>query len=376
VIQRVERIDRIYAVQFSPTSDLLAVGGFDGKVAIFRISSPIQEKANQAVAELSRPGLVLCLDWSPSGRFIAIGGSDKCCAVVDCLSWKVVNETLRSTSVQSVKWNQDGTCLAIGDRAILILEGGGSFNVYCEICNTKQYDQQEGSSTHGTSTSKYRLSALCWSPDDGKYLAVGGTDGSCMVVETQGWALVHEVRRQGDVSCLAWGQFQLPSGEYRRYLAIGDDTNSVALLKAGTETDASSSAESDDLSSAASSSRASSHQSTESQWILREDSFRDVGEPVPPSPPGLKPCGTITSVAFSRASMYSTASYLAFASDDCSLTIIATKGWKVAFVSYDIHTAINVFVTSSPFLILSPFFVACAANGVCQANPDAGLFKL
>jgi hypothetical protein len=46
--------------------------------------------------------------------FIAIGGSDKQCAIVGS-SYKLVYKTLHSTSIQTLKWSHDGTRLAIGD---------------------------------------------------------------------------------------------------------------------------------------------------------------------------------------------------------------------------------------------------------------------
>ena len=323
VFQQVERVDRVYACRFSPNGEFLAIGGFDGKVGIFRTTALIDGASNPLVTEIYRPGLVFCLDWSPCGTYLAIGGSDKCCAVFDN-SWKLVHESHRSTSVQIVQWNPDGTYLAIGDREILILESG-SFKTSCEITNTNHDPQQPGTAA----SNRYRINSLCWSPDDGRYLAVGDTDNACMVIETRGFALVHEVRRHGNVTCIAWGQQTMPNGDCRRYLGIVDETKQLALIKAGAEVDGSV-AESDDLSSAASSSQLS----TESDWVLREDSFRDMEEaPTTVTPQELRPQGTITSLAFSRSDKLATSPYLAFAADDCSLTILTTRNWKPVLVS-------------------------------------------
>ena len=321
VLHQIERVDRVYACQFSPDGEFLAIGGFDGKVAIFQTKMLVSQGKAPAVTEISRPGLVFCLDWSPCGSYIAIGGSNKCCSVFD-RSWKLVNESHRSTSIQAVKWCPDGTYLAVGDREILVLESG-SFNISCEISNTNHEAQENGTPT----AHKYRITSLCWSPD-GRYLAVGDTDKACMVIETKGFALVHEVRRRGIVTCMAWGQQLMPGGDCRRYLGIGDETDQLALLKAGAEV-GDSIAESDDVSSAASSSQLS----TESDWVLREDSFRDMEDsPTTAAQQGLKPQGTITSLAFSRSDRLATSPYLAFAADDCSLTILTTRNWKAVFV--------------------------------------------
>jgi WD40 repeat protein len=356
VLKYVERVDRVYAVQFSPDSTTLAIGGFDGKVAFTSVSSLLSDEASPSLVEVSRSGLIFCLDWSPDGSFLAIGGSDKYCAIVDN-SYELVHETQRSTSVETVKWNHDGTYLAIGDREVAILEAG-TFDIKCEISNTP--------TASDASASKYRISSLCWSPD-GTFLAVGGSDGICLVVETKGYALVHEVRRVGSIMCLAWGQRRLTNGDSRRYLAIGDESDTVALLKAGTELDGSAS-ESDDVSSAAS----SSYFSTGSDWVLREDCFQDIDDAKPELPRGITPQGTITSVAFSRSLKSRTSPYLAYAADDCSLTIMTTRDWKAVFVSGGI-ASISL---KSNFYFANIVSLALSANGVRQAYPHAHVFRV
>jgi WD40 repeat protein len=67
---------------------------------------------------------------------------------------------------------------------VAILDGG-TFDIKYEISNAP---------TSSPGASRYRISALCWSPD-GTFLAVGGSDGICLVVQTKGYALVHKVRR-------------------------------------------------------------------------------------------------------------------------------------------------------------------------------------
>jgi WD40 repeat protein len=316
-LQHVERKDRIYAVQYSPDSSSLTIGGFDGEVAVVALDSLLSTESEVSPIEIPRSGLILCLDWSPDGSFLAIGGSDKSCAIVDS-SYHLVHETIRSTAIQTMRWNHDGTCLALGDREVAILEAG-TFEVKCEISYTPE--------SPGSNATRYRISSLCWSPD-GSFLAVGGSDGICLVVETNGYALVHEIRRSGNISSLAWGQLRMPNGDFRRYLAVSDEGCNVALLKAGSENEGSVS-ESDDLSSTAS----SSYFSNAPDWVLREDCFRDMEESTPDLPGGVKPQGNITAVAFSRSNKSKCSSYLAYAADDCSLTIMTTRDWKTVFVS-------------------------------------------
>jgi WD40 repeat protein len=305
--------------------------------------------------EVSLSGLLLCLDWSPDGSFLAVGTSDKRCLILDSSLDLVHKTSPRGTSVQTVKWNLEGTFLAIGDREVAILDGE-TLEIKYEISNVN----------HVGPTSKYRVLSLCWSPN-GSYLAVGGSDGFCLVVETKGYSLVHEIRREACISCLAWGQQIMPGGDYRRYLGVGDDSCNIALLKAGTETDGSV-AESDDLSSAAS----SSYFSSGSDWVLREDSFRDMDEQAPELPRGLKPQANITCVAFSRACKSKVSSYLAYSADDCSLTILTTRDWKPVFVSLDGRKA----AVETIFVSLSHHAPSSTANGIRKTNPGSHVFKL
>ena len=315
-LQQVERVDRIYAVQYSPDSSTLAIGGFDGEVVLVSLDQLLlSENDGTSPKTVSRPGLILCLDWSPDGRFLAIGGSDKVCAFLDS-SYNLIHETSRSTAIQTMRWNPDATYLALGDREVTIIEAG-TFEIKCEISYTP--------STPGSNAQKYRISSLCWSPD-GSFLAVGGSDGICLVVETHGYALVHEIRRSGIISSLAWGQLLMPNGDCRRYLAVGDEGRNTAILKAGAENEGSV-AESDDVSS-----NASTYFSQASDWVLREDCFRDIEESAPSDIPGaIQPQGNITAVAFSRSKKSKSSSYVAYSSDDRILTIKTTRDWKPIF---------------------------------------------
>lgn len=215
----------------------------------------------------------------------------------------------RLTTIQALKFNSDGSFLAMGERDVIILEGKPPFRVHCEISNTPNDSK--------VSQFRYRITSLCWN-SSGSFLAIAGSDGACLVVETKGFALVHQIQRTESINALSWGQ---------QYLAVSDESRNVALVKAGI--DMAELSQMDDYSSAASSSHFSS--STTNDWVLREDAFRDV-EDVAPSglPQDVKSQSNITAVAFSRRR---TSSYLAYAADDCSLSIMTTRDWKVVFQS-------------------------------------------
>eukprot|EP00536_Pseudo-nitzschia_multiseries_P002904 jgi/Psemu1/6637/gm1.6637_g len=324
VVHQLERIDRIYAVRFSPNLDFIAVGGFDGKVALIPTtlvrtqdepkstddsnndSLPLQLN-NDSVIELDRPGLVYCLDWSPAGDYLTIAGSDKVCSVYSASTLGLIHETTnRSSTIHALRWSHDGNYFAIGDREVVVLDGNAPFEIQYEVSHTPKSSAME--------QFRYRVTSICWSPSD-SFLAIGGSDGRCLVVETNTWALVYEHLGTERINALAWGQqINALNGDIRRYLVLSDNDCTVALIKAGTEPQSYESA--DDYSSVASSSYYS--QSTvASDWVLREDEFRDLDDVPREMPRGLKSQATITAVAFSKVGKAGKPSpYLAYAADD------------------------------------------------------------
>jgi WD40 repeat protein len=236
--------------------------------------------------------------------------SNKYCTIYDASSFRLIHETSgRPTTIQALQYNDDGSYLALGEREVVIMEGKPPFKIHCEISHTPN--------DSSVSQFRYRITSLHWSPS-GSFLAIAGSDGACLVVETKGFALVHQVRRTDSVIALAWDE---------RYLAMSDDSCSVALIRAGT--DATSSDQNDDFSSAASSSHLSN--ATSVDWVLRDDAFRDLEDAdLQLIPREVRSQRNVTAVAFSRRK---TSSYLAYAADDCSLTIMTTRDWKAVFQS-------------------------------------------
>jgi WD40 repeat protein len=291
-------------------------------------------------------GLIHCLDWSP--EYLAVA-SNKHCAIYDTKSFKLLHETSRRlTTIQALKFNIDGSYLAMGEREVIILEGKPPFRIHCEISNTPNDSK--------VSQFRYRITSLCWS-SSGSFLAIAGSDGACLVVETKGFALVHQIQRTESINALSWEQ---------QYLAVSDDSCTVALIKAGTELAASS--QMDDYSSAASSTNFTSAASAD--WVLRDDAFRDV-EDVAPSrlPRDVKSQSNITAVAFSRRR---TSSYLAYAADDCSLSILTTRDWKVVFQSKSIHP-----LETSHNRITHNRCTRCFHQSrVCKTHKNSGIFTL
>ncbi|KAG7357125.1 anaphase-promoting complex subunit 11 RING-H2 finger-domain containing protein [Nitzschia inconspicua] len=317
VLRHFERIDRIYDVKFSRDARFLAIGGFDGKCAIVPMTSVWEDREScneddslkqvfdDSTIELSRPGLIHCLDWS--SKYLAVA-SNKHCALYDARTFELVHETSRRlTTIQALTFNNDGSYLAVGEREVVILEGEHPFRIHCEISNTP--------SDTKFSQFRYRIMSLCWSPC-GAFLAVAGSDGACLVVETKGFALVHQIQRKESINALSW---------HHQYLVLSDESRNIALVKPGI--DGGERSQMDDYSSAASSSHFSA--STNSGWVLQDDAFRDIDDCTSSwLPQDAKSQSNVTAVSFSRRR---TSAYLAYAADDCSLTIMTTRDWKVVF---------------------------------------------
>ncbi len=287
VLHEVEREDRVYSTKFSPCSTMIAIGGFDGIVAVANIIA--DETSDDIdivmITEIPRLGLILDIDWTSDGSLLAIGGSDKKVAVISVYDtknesyldddastssnsigstvgpWEVAGEIQRSSSVQCVKWSPNGSRLAVGGYegtvAIVDIE---TRKILKEMRRRKK---EQG----------YQIKNICWSPD-GKFLAIANTK-ACVIMEMKSFMVVHEMNRGGNVNCVDWS-YQLPSKTAigGRYLAVGGDNRTIALVKTEADDDEVSQCSSfvkneiDDCSSISSS----------FSWVLEEGSFKDIDE--------------------------------------------------------------------------------------------------
>ena len=334
-VLELERVDRVYTIQFSPDSRYLAVGGFDGTVAIFNTDDiPNADVAMEAISEIPRDALIMTIDWSPDSRYLAIGGSDRSCAIVDCQkSWSVYREIRRASTIQALRW-YPGTgkylAIACADSVAIIL-GKDSFLQTNEISLRK-----EGTKGKRGDHSKHKDHSICWSPN-GSFLVVCGPD--CALYETKKFTLVHKIPRSGNITTVSWGHHSGIPGDGvlpRRFLAIGGDDGKVAILKAGLEANMSggSSMGGDDLSSSADSSNVSAL----GDWILKENIFQDVDDIVDISinegqHEKLSAAGEndamVLVVAFARGSKSRPSITFAHSTDDGLVTIRSCIDWKV-----------------------------------------------
>ena len=336
-VLELERVDRVYTIQFSPDSRYLAVGGFDGTVAIFNTDDiPNTDIRMEAISEIPRDALIMTIDWSPDSRYLAIGGSDRSCAIVDCQqSWSVSREIRRASTIQALRW-YPGTgkylAIACADSVAIIL-GKDSFLQTNEI-NLRRNVTKGKRSDH----SKHKEHSICWSPN-GSFLVVCGPD--CALYETKKYTLVHKIPRSGTITTVAWGHHSGIPGDGvlpRRFLAIGGDDGKVAILKAGLEANMSgdSSTVGDDVSSSADSSNISAL----GDWILKENIFQDADDIVDISVNGgmnaekedLTPGQSnamVLAVAFARGTKSRPSITFAHSTDDGLVTIRNCVDWKV-----------------------------------------------
>lgn len=336
VVQEVERTDRIYAMQFSPDGKYLAVGGYDDAVAIISLPTPSNAKI---MAEIPTEGLVLALDWSPDGNYLAIGGSDKRCLIIDTQNksdWSIACEIRRSSPIQSLQWHPiAGRYLAIGANDVAIIDRE-TFQVRHEVgVNGKVSAKSRKSNdifwnvghsrSHDLAIS--RINNLCWSPTGG-YLVINASDGQCKMLETKSYSPIQDIQRSAKITSIVWGQHSVIAGVPHRYLAMGGEDKKVVILKAGIEISGGTSSVGDDISSSA-----GSYMSNRGDWVLKENTFREMDDGSMASMSATRSPkqsgGIVQAVGFSRGSKSRPSAFFAVATADGVVTVRSTLGWKI-----------------------------------------------
>eukprot|EP00977_Amphora_coffeiformis_P007272 scaffold1581_cov169-Amphora_coffeaeformis.AAC.8 len=336
VEQEVKRTDRIYAMQFSPDGRYLAVGGYDDAVAI--VSLPTSSNV-KIVAEIPTEGLVLSLDWSPDGNYLAIGGSDKRCLIIDTqnkVNWSIAYEIRRSSPIQALQWHpKAGRYLAIGANDVAIIDRE-TFQLRHEVgVNGKVSAKSQKSNgtywnvghsrSHDSTVS--RINNLCWSPTGG-YLVINASDGQCKMLETKSFSPIQDIQRPAKITSIVWGQHSVIAGVPHRYLAMGGEDKKVVILKAGIEISGGTSSIGDDISSSA-----GSYMSNRGEWVLKENTFREIDDGSLASMSAARSPkqrgGIVHALGFSRGSKSRPSAFFAIATGDGVVTIRSTLGWKI-----------------------------------------------
>lgn len=129
----------------------------------------VQESAIKGIAAntVNKGPVLWTIDWSPDGKYFAIGGDDRLLRIYTATNFKLLNRYKFATAVQCLDWNQNGKLLAIAldDNPVQILN-----------IETGQFIQLQ--KTTGSR-------ALAWN-NNGAMLATGDYDGLLYIWNKEG----------------------------------------------------------------------------------------------------------------------------------------------------------------------------------------------
>ena len=176
VLHTVERKGWVNCVAFGPRGKCFAVGDAGGHLLIYNY---LDERMRPVEVSLMKTfkleDSVLCIEWSPDGKWLYAGGEDFNVTVVETCYWEIVHRVRRDRWVQCIAASRGGTHVAVGgvSSEISLLETGSG------------WDSVMGVELNGL----VPLSAQ-WHPQD-QYLALTGQTNSILVVETTNARHVH-----------------------------------------------------------------------------------------------------------------------------------------------------------------------------------------
>ncbi|KAG6976453.1 hypothetical protein JG688_00001328 [Phytophthora aleatoria] len=148
VVRRVVNPFQSYEMQFSKTGFLFVAAGHAAGFGAFEIMRIVVEKKGNPNLEsahkvMAHAGSCVCLDFHPSGRYLALGGLDSLVSIWDleelyCAKTFVVT----TSSIRSVRFSHDGKYIAIGmdDPNLVVVDvESGEKVVKLQLQNNVQY---------------------------------------------------------------------------------------------------------------------------------------------------------------------------------------------------------------------------------------------
>ncbi len=166
----------IYSLAYSPDSDIIAAGDFDGTVRLFSAKKKKRTATlvghNLAPSDITEPGSVLSLAFSPNGETLASGSRDTTIRLWDKkTTHHKVTLTGHSGRVTTIAFSSDGKIIA----------SGASYTHWSSDSSIRLWDANIGKhlrtiETHGLTRS------LAFSPDN-KTLASINTDNAIYILK-------------------------------------------------------------------------------------------------------------------------------------------------------------------------------------------------
>ncbi|KAE9043617.1 hypothetical protein PR003_g3401 [Phytophthora rubi] len=148
VVRRVVNPFEAFEMQFSKSGFLFVAAGHAAGFGTFEIMRIVAEKKGNPNLEsahkaMAHAGSCLCLDFHPSGRYLALGGLDSLVSVWDLEELYCVKTFVVTTSsIRSVRFSYDGKYIAIGmdDPSLIVVDVESSEKVVdLQLQNNLQY---------------------------------------------------------------------------------------------------------------------------------------------------------------------------------------------------------------------------------------------
>ena len=220
-------------------------------------SSPAQPRFEILKYLEGHTNLVNSVSWSPDGKYLASGSSDKTVKIWDANSGVCIRTLVSFCGVHSVSWSPDGKYLASGlengrfeiwdaNSGECFLSYKGHSSSVVSVCWSPDgkylasgsldlkvgiWDANSGECI-GTSTAhSYSVHSVCWRPD-GKYFASGAGNGDVMIWDANSWVSIRTLEgHSGEVYSLAYNNdvSRIASGSYDRTIKLWNAKNGKEL---------------------------------------------------------------------------------------------------------------------------------------------------